>query len=237
MKGAISYFCKQNKLLSILSIIAVVIILFYYFTYNLLELWYNAHVLVDILFQLSLAVIANLTFYIFQVHIPAQKSKMAMRPIIEQKIDLICSYIESPFADIVNLYLEYYKEIDKLTDAEMRKILLNYKSTDYLTYWKTAGEFKPYTLGEHVQHSFDGIKQTIDELLIVYDSYLDEEEKLALIQLNVDDFYILLISPFTALEGVTRIIDEKEINEFKSFQQKYTKMKKMITYNGEANNG
>ena len=55
-------FYKENKILSNLSMCALMFVLFYYFSYDVPEIWKNASVLVDILFQLSLAILANLLF-------------------------------------------------------------------------------------------------------------------------------------------------------------------------------
>lgn len=228
MVKSILKFYKSNKFLSVLSIIAIAIIAFYYWSYDVPELWHNAHRLVDIAFQLSLAVIANLVFYIFQVYIPTQKSKEMMRATIERKMESIDSLLESPFSDIAQLYLKDRKQIGDFTDEEMRKILEGYNSSDFLLSWKIADEEKQYCFGEHVQKSFEVIEQTIDELLTIYASYLDDEEKSALIQLKADDFYISLISPFTAFENVTRVVDEQEVDKFKQFQEKYTKVKSIV---------
>ena len=225
MRKAVMNFGKSNKILSVIGIMAVFYIAFYWFTYDMPEIFHNAHILVEIGFQLSLALIANLFFYIFQVYAPLQKRKAEMRSIIKGKVETICSLIESPLSDIAQMYIGDRKEIENFTSVEMRKILENYNCDDYVLSWRIGNEEKHYSFGENIRNNFEGIEQAIDDLLAVYSPYLDDAEKDVLVQLKADHFYELLILPFYALTGVTRVINEKQIDEFRSFQQKYIKAK------------
>ena len=89
-------FYIDNKMLFLLSVCAIGFMLFYYFSYDETELWRNACVLVEILFQLSLAIVANLIFFIFHVYLPSCKRTYRMRPIIIKKIKFMSILIFFP---------------------------------------------------------------------------------------------------------------------------------------------
>jgi len=93
--------------------------MFYYFSYDIPEIWKNASILVDILFQLSLALIANLIFYIFQLYIPNLKRSNKIQPIIQNKIKRICEDINMPFLEITKKYLGEEKNLNELTDNDI----------------------------------------------------------------------------------------------------------------------
>lgn len=209
--------------MSKISIAAVLYIVFYRTTYDLPELWYNAHVLVDILFQLSLALVANLIFFIFQVYIPAQRSRAAIWPVVEQKIGTICSFIETPFSNITELYLGEAKQIYQFTDEDMHKILKKYRFHDFIF---SVGKEKQF-FGKQFRSSFREIHTRIDELLTFYSFFLDDEEKDKIIQLRADGFYELLTSPILECTDVTGINDGGALAEFIIFQRKYAKVKEM----------
>lgn len=68
-------FYIENEVLSKLSLVSFAFIVFYYISYDMPELWKNASVLVNILFQFSLAIVSSLIFYIVQIYIPDYNRK------------------------------------------------------------------------------------------------------------------------------------------------------------------
>lgn len=228
MTKLILKFCKSNVILSILGSIAILFIIFYYITYDIPELWYNAHILVDIIFQLSLALVASLIFYIFQVYIPMEKNRLAVWPIIEEKINNICEFIETLFSNLAEMYLNQGKKFDCFVNDDMYIILEKYRFNDYII---SIGEHHQF-FGEISKSYFVEIKKIIDELLTFFSVYLNNEERDALIRIKEDRFYTLLSSQISKIYDITGISDEGAFDEFKALQQKYIKVKEIVNTKG-----
>ncbi len=71
----INRFINQNKGLSILSIIATIVILSYYLSYYQVEIIKGINNWYELLVTLSIGVITNLVFYIFQVYLPQNRKE------------------------------------------------------------------------------------------------------------------------------------------------------------------
>lgn len=228
IKKYVTSFYKENKMLSCLSLSAVGFILFYYFSYNLPEIWTNASVLVDILFQLSLAITANLIFFVFQVYIPSLKRINIVRPIILRKFKFICQKMDFHFLDITEKYLEQQKHLDELSDADIQEILEKYCPNDKSNI-QMAFECRKLTYSECFNFCFDEIDHTIKELLLEYDSYLNamEQEILLLIKDN-DLVYKLFADPIFKLFDTKGIKGDSANYVLKDYIDKYEKILKII---------
>lgn len=224
MKKSISDFYKSNKVLTQISFVAALYIVLYVAIQDLPVLGHNVRVLIDILFQLSLALIANLFFFIFQVYIPAQRSRAAIRPVVKQKIEDICFFIEVPISNIAQLYLGEGKKIDQFTDDDMYRILKKYRFHDYIYSVMDEKQF----FGKQCRGAFQVIHDRIDELLTFYAPHLDDGERDKIIQLRADRFYELLTSPILEYTDVTGISDSGALAEFIIFQRKYIAVKEIV---------
>ena len=94
MFSIIKRFVKRNKVLFILFVIAVSITLSYYITYDMpeiipgIEKWYKLSS------DLSIGVIINFIFYVFQVYIPRREEEKSTLLIIESDLIKICNHIQ-----------------------------------------------------------------------------------------------------------------------------------------------
>lgn len=94
MFSAIKHFAKRNKVLFTLFVIAVSITLSYYITYDMpesipgIEKWYKLSS------DLSIGVVINFIFYVFQVYIPRQEEEKSTFLIIESDLIKICNRIQ-----------------------------------------------------------------------------------------------------------------------------------------------
>ncbi len=179
-----SHFCRfyrENLFLSILSLFSLAFIIFYYLSYDAPEIFHNAHLLVDFIFQLSLAIISNLIFLIFQIYIPSCKRFDEIYPLALKKIQELCDTINKPFMEMSNNYLKKQKNLDELSDTDIEIILKNYSPSDTIALTKItyATYFQPY---------FKNIDSIITELLSVYEPYLYSETKDFLILCHENTF-------------------------------------------------
>ena len=100
---AVKRFVKRNRLLSILSFIAMSIIISYTLTSHLPEIvpgigkWYK------LMFDLSLGVIVNLIFYLFQVYLPQLEAEKNSLPVITPELVKLIDKMQE-----IVLVLEYY---------------------------------------------------------------------------------------------------------------------------------
>lgn len=94
MFSSIKRFIKRNKVLFVLLVIAVSITLSYYITYDMPEIipgidkWYKLSS------DLSIGVIINFIFYVFQVYIPRREEEQSTLLIIEPDLVKICDRIQ-----------------------------------------------------------------------------------------------------------------------------------------------
>lgn len=92
--SAITRFIKRNKILFVLVVIAISITLSYYITYDLPEVipgidkWYK------LCSDLSIGVIINFIFYVFQVYIPRREAEKSTLLIIESDLIKICNRMQ-----------------------------------------------------------------------------------------------------------------------------------------------
>ena len=169
-------FYTEYIVLSKLSLLSLGFIVFYYLSYDVPELWKNASILVDILFQLSLAVVSSLIFYLFQVYIPDYKRKQTIQPIVRKKIRTIIEYMGIPFEEITSRYLQKSKYIDELSDKDIETIAHKYRPSD-ITSFHVAFECRNLNNVECFQYCFHTIDEIINELLFIYEPYLKDKQK------------------------------------------------------------
>lgn len=216
-------FYIDNKMLFLLSVCAIGFMLFYYFSYDETELWRNACVLVEILFQLSLAIVANLIFFIFHVYLPSCKRTYRMRPIIIKKINSICEKINDPFQDITKRYLGEKKNLDELFDSDIQLIAEMYRPNDESTV-QVAYLCKNLTYNQYFQICFKEIEDTIQDLLYTYDPYLNSEERDILLLLKESHCWKLLNDPLMSLFDITGIKGNAALDMFKQYKYIYERI-------------
>lgn len=216
----IKCFYKENKVLSKLSIGAVTYVIFYYVSYNIPELWKNASVVVDILFQLSLALIANFIFFIFQMYIPNFKRNSKIQPIIKRKISKICAHINDPFPEITKKYLKIKKNLNELTDSDIKLIAEKYRPQDISTV-QVAFECRNLTYNQYFKLCFEEIDGIVQELIFAYAPYLNEEQRDILILLKENPFRQLFDNPLMNLFDTTGIQGGATLYTFKKYKDIY----------------
>ena len=94
MFSAIKSFAKRNRVLFILLIVAVSITLSYYISYDIPELISGIEKWYKLFSDLSIGVIINFIFYVFQVYIPRREEEKATLRIIDPDLTKICQKIQ-----------------------------------------------------------------------------------------------------------------------------------------------
>lgn len=94
MFSAIKSFAKRNRVLFILLIVAVSITLSYYISYDIPELISGIEKWYKLFSDLSIGVIINFIFYVFQVCIPRREEEKATLRIIDPDLTKICQGIQ-----------------------------------------------------------------------------------------------------------------------------------------------
>ena len=89
MFSAIKPLAKRNRVLFISLIVAVSITLSYYISYDIPELISGIEKWYKLFSDLSIGVIINFIFYVFQVYIPRREEKATLR-IIDPDLTKIC---------------------------------------------------------------------------------------------------------------------------------------------------
>lgn len=217
-------FYIENIVLSKLSLLSLGFIVFYYLSYDVPELWKNASILVDILFQLSLAVVSSLIFYVFQVYIPDYKRKQTIQPIVRKKIRTIIEMMETPFKEITSSYLQKSKCIDELSDADIESIAQKYRPSD-ITSVQVAFECRNLNNVECFQYCFQKIDDIIEELLFIYEPYLKDEQRDILVIIKESEFRKLFDNKLMMLFDTTGIQGNAIQYTFKSYICYYKQLK------------
>lgn len=182
----IKYFRKENKMLFQLSLCAMVYILLYMLSYNKVEMGERVRLLIDISFQLSLAIIANLLFFIFQVYIPTTERQQRVHPLIIDKIRDICENMNQPFQFITEMYLEKKKDLDKLSEEDIQNIANEYRANEKIDVVE-IGQPHDWTVYSFFLYCFNQMDNTVQELLFTYEPYLmsDERDTLLMVKENL----------------------------------------------------
>lgn len=230
IKKHLTCFYSENRMLSYLSVGAIGFILLYYFSYNMPELWKNASILVDILFQLSLAIVANLIFFIFQVYIPNINKNIKIRPIALRKFKYLSQVMNEPFLEITKKYLEQEKNLDELSEDDIIKIAEKYRPNDETTVqimWKCRNA----TFYQYFEMCFEEIDNTIQELLFAYEPYLNNVERDILLMIKENSFRKLFSNSFmyiTSLFDTTGIQGNAVEYTFKNYIKIYKDVQSLI---------
>ena len=94
MRSAINRFIRRNKVLFALFLVSSSITLSYYITYDIPEIipgigkWYK------LFSDLSIGVIINFIFYVFQVYIPRREEEKATLIVVESDLVKICDRMQ-----------------------------------------------------------------------------------------------------------------------------------------------
>ena len=227
IKRHICCFYDDNKMLTSLSLIAIAFILFYYFSYDMPEMWKNAGVLVDILFQLSLAIIANLIFFIFQVYIPNFKNSIRIRPIISNKMMQISQNMNEPFLEITAKYLNKNINLDELSDDNIKIITEKYRPND-ISPVQVAYECRNLTFDQYFKMCLEKNNTIIQELLLTYEPYLNSKERDLLLLIKENNFNKIINNPLLSLFDTKGLHGNAVHDVFKHYQNIYKDIQKLI---------
>ena len=223
----IKCFYEENRVLSYLSLGATAFVLFYYFSYDLPEIWKNASVVADILFQLSLAILANFLFFVFQIYIPKYKRTCRIHQLVIHKIKDICQNMNAPFLSITEKILNSKKSLDKLSDNDIQMIAKSYRPLDktdiQVAFWRYN-----LTYDQYFKYCFREIDATIQELLFSYEPYLSNEERDILLLIKDNTFRNLFDSPLMSLFDTTGIQGNAVYPIFKEYKKTYDELLELI---------
>lgn len=178
-------FYKENKVLLLLSIVAILYVVFYcIFTSD--EKEKSNEVILDTIFQLSLALIANFIFFIFQVYIPKYRRSTKIQTIIRRKLEEVCRNINAPFVYITKKYLGKTKRLSELSSRDKNIIAEKYCPEDKIKI-VVEQEVHELTFRQYFQICSEKNRENIQELL-TYETYLTDYQKDLLICINEAPF-------------------------------------------------
>lgn len=170
----IKKFYKENTVLCTLTFISIIIILLHQVTMDLPELWNHANEHFELLSQLSLAIVANFIFSIFQIYIPNKKKREQMQPYIKKRFKKIAEYMNDQFLCLSKTYLKKETTLLDMTDDDFRVIIENIRLVDSSDI-QVAFELRYLTIIEMIAYKLKCIDEIIYELENVYQNYLYDD--------------------------------------------------------------
>lgn len=126
-------FWNDNRILCISTLVAIIVIVIYEVSYSWPELWENADRHFYILYQLSLAVIANFLFFIFQSHIPRENKNKFLRKFILKEYSEIIYAINLMFEDLTEKYINDRQKAGVVSDEHLKTTASMLKNSDVVS--------------------------------------------------------------------------------------------------------
>ena len=158
MFSAIKSFAKRNRVLFILLIVAVSITLSYYISYDIPELISGIEKWYKLFSDLSIGVIINFIFYVFQVYIPRREEEKATLRIIDPDLTKICQKIQEILL-VAQTYLPGFEK-GKIHVAESSVYYMKMATADADEGWT-----RHFDLYEDFSQLKKGVVETTDRLL------------------------------------------------------------------------
>lgn len=206
-KYEMKVFINDNKILTILCIIAVIIIILHFISLDLPEWWKHAGDLFEIIYQLSLAIIANLLFSIFQMYIPQRKQRIKAEPYIIRYLKKIEFSMDAMFEELTNLYSRKKKKLSEIDEEDIKNIIGNIKATD-ITEIQEAFTLRQIPVAKMIDMYSKDIHSNIDYLLNRYGAFLSEELRVLLFNIEEIEFEKVFNNPLAVLFGTIGIQGE-----------------------------
>ena len=116
-------FCKQYKLLSILTLISFVLALAYIFAPDISEIFPYADGIFTLINTLGLAIIANWIFCFFQVYIPSYQEAQKVEKSKEMAIKKILIAMAEPYEKIYTLKTKTNISFEKISSKDLKSLL------------------------------------------------------------------------------------------------------------------
>lgn len=227
IKKEISYFIRNNAMVSILSGIAILIIVIYVISMDLPELWNNAGIQFEILYQIALAIIASFIFYIMQIYIPERKKKKTIHPYITRLMDKIADAMDVIIKELSECYLNQEVSIANITDDQLQYIIDNYSPTDK-TNIQITFELRNLTNYEMMELQFKQIDESIDKLISGYIGFMDDESEILIRDIancQMKNLFSSDTNMMMCLFGTKGISGNAAFDTFKIFQKLYFQLK------------
>lgn len=158
MFSAIKSFAKRNRVLFILLIVAVSITLSYYISYDIPELISGIEKWYKLFSDLSIWVIINFIFYVFQVYIPRREEEKATLRIIDPDLTKICQGIQEILL-VAQTYLPGFEK-GKIHIAESSVYYMKMTTADAGEGWT-----RHFDLYKDFSQLKKGVVETTDRLL------------------------------------------------------------------------
>lgn len=230
IKREIMDFIRDNVMISILSGVAILIIISYIVSIDLPELWDNAGIQFEILYQISLAIIASFIFYIMQIYIPQRKKKKAIRPYITRLMNKISDSMDIIIRELSKCYLNQDISIVNITDEELKCIINNY-SPRHKTTIQVAFEIRNLTNYEMMECQFQEIDEYINKLISGYIGFMDDESEILIRDIancQMKNTFSSKGNMLMALCGTKGISGDAPIHIFKNFKHLHFQLREYI---------
>lgn len=226
LKRSIRKYYKENKLLCNITIISIVIIISYEISLDWPELWKHADKHFEILSQLGLAIIASHIFGIIQIYIPNEKNRRRISPYIRKRIKKILNNMEEQFTQLTKIYLHEEINMSELNDDQILEIANKYRASD-LSDIQEAYSCRNINLNEMMNHYFEEIDNEIENLLMGYSTYLNDNYNNILREILNSEFRKLFYNnPLFSLFDGTGIHGNAVLFTFKQHILNYNNLKK-----------
>lgn len=225
-------FIKENKTLTCLSICSViVIILFTLFSNNFSE-DSLARKFMELIFQIAIAIFANLMFYIFQLYIPNRRKEKVVRPYMIGQLKKLLNLMNEMMTELARVYCPNCQvNFGRLEIEHFKCITEKISLTDSSTI-QIAFVNRNMTIGEIMEQSLSEINEIIRVLMADFLDTLDADCCEIIIAIQNSDFQKRLFSQnfirLTTLFGAKGISGNAAISTFQKYQELYNKLASYI---------
>lgn len=161
---------KTNLTLMIIFICSLLTYFSYELTTECEEWFVGADMIYSFFSKLSISYICSFIFYILQIYIPENEKRKKVENNIKWRMKRLIGEMEKLLGSMCGKYLEMPHDSDCITDEQLTIIGNNIDVNDTIKY-----DYTEMTLEKAISISKRKIEGLIEEVLMCYGSYMDEE--------------------------------------------------------------
>lgn len=231
------YFIRSNITISVLVGISTLIVIGYIISMDLPELWHNAGNQFEVLYQVSLSIVASFLFYVMQVYIPERKKKKSINPYIIILVEKIADSMNTIIEELSICYLKNKVSISEITEEQLQVIINNYSANDETTI-QVCFEIRNISNAEMMDLIFKEIETNIDKLTLRYIGFMDEELEILIRNIyncKMQKLFSQSGNALMSLVNVKGISGNAALDTFKDFKHLHYKLIEYIEASKQLN--